>query len=76
MFAVVTLRPVVDVIEHDDAGDEVHRLACGQEVQVGPTVPPPVTVAEHRVKVWICTCVLMSDLKPVVHGSLSDVIFY
>lgn len=45
MLPVVALRAVVDVIEHDDAGDEVHGLARGKEVQVGPPVPPPVTIA-------------------------------
>lgn len=45
MFEIVALCAVVDVVEHDDAGDEVHGLAGRQEVQVGPAVSSPVAVA-------------------------------
>lgn len=45
VFAVVALRALVDVVEDHHAGNEVKRLARRQEVQVGPTVSPPVAVA-------------------------------
>lgn len=52
MFAIVALRAVVDVVKDDNTSSEVHRLARRKEVQVGPTVPSPVTIAEHgKVKV-------------------------
>lgn len=45
MFAIVALCAVVDVVKHNNTGDEVHCLARRKEVQVGPAVPSPVTIA-------------------------------
>lgn len=46
MLAIVALCAVVDVVKHNDAGNEVHSLACREEVQVGSAVPSPVTIAD------------------------------
>lgn len=45
VFAIVALRAVVDVVKHNNTGDEVHCLAWWKEVQVGPAVPSSVTIA-------------------------------
>lgn len=41
----MALRAVVYVVEHNNTGYEVYCLPCGEEVQIGPAVPPPVTIA-------------------------------
>lgn len=45
MLVVVALCAVVDVVEHNHTGDEEQRLARWEEVQVGPAVAAPVTIA-------------------------------
>lgn len=45
VFAIVPLCAVVYVVKHDNAGYEVHRLPRWKEVQVGPAIPPPVTIS-------------------------------
>lgn len=50
MFAVVPLCAVLDVVQNHHAGDEVHGLPGGQEVQVGPAVSATVTVTGTK---WV-----------------------
>lgn len=45
MFAIVALCAAVDVVKHNNAGDEVDCLARWKEVQVGPAVASTVTIA-------------------------------
>lgn len=45
MFEVVPLRLLVDVVEHNHAGDEVHHLPRRQQIEVLPAVPPSVSIA-------------------------------
>lgn len=45
MFAIMPLCAVVDVVKHNYTGNKVHCLPSWEEVQVGPAVSPPVTIA-------------------------------
>lgn len=46
MLSIVSLRAVFDVVKHNNTGDKVDGLACGEEVQVGPAVTSTVAIAE------------------------------
>lgn len=46
VFSIVSLCAVLDVVEHNDTGDKVDRLACREEIQIGPAVTPAVAIAK------------------------------
>ncbi len=45
MFAIVALCAIADVVKHNHTGNEVDSLARWKEIQVGPAVPSPVSIA-------------------------------
>lgn len=46
MFSVVALCAVVDVVKHNDTGNEVNSFARRKEVHVGPAVPSSIPIAD------------------------------
>lgn len=47
---VVSLLLLLGVVEHHHRGVEVDDLSGGQEVEVGPAVPPTVAVSAQRLR--------------------------
>lgn len=69
MLVIVPLSAVVDVVKHDNAGDEEHCLARWKEVQVVPAVAAPVTIAgragsrRHLCQSWCITSTIHPTME-------------
>lgn len=50
MPSVMSLQLFVNIVQHHHGGNEINRLASGEQVEIGTTVTAPVAIAILRLR--------------------------